>query len=324
MKLSKEFTSAVVELFLDISYGSYSEKLQLKILERADCPVDLLKHLSKSREESILRNIAEHKNTPEDVLYKLSCYNADWMTKAAVAANPNITEKIINRIIKYEDDQDVINELSQNPVFKAEHAVKLSKSKNDCIRDIIAEHPLTPIAVLEKLSKDKEASVQEGVASNPNTPIRILKDLLKSPYAPIRRAAISNPNVSTELLRETQGGINIDERTLFALIKNPNCPPEILEKHHMDRDDSLRGFIARNPNTPTHVLMKYARYHSHGQCRRVKHNPSLPKVARYILECDVTFERRVELFKMEKAGATFEDIKNLVEIEKTFKDLAFG
>ena len=96
-----------------------------------------------------------------------------------------------------------VNSVMRDDLTEAELAT-LARSDEAKIRAAVAERPTTPLTTLLKLSTDEVPAVRAGVARNPRTdmPIEIREDLAKDK----------------------------DETVLFALIRCPAVPEQILRR----------------------------------------------------------------------------------------------
>ena len=70
--------------------------------------------------------------------------------------------------------------------------VQLAKSDNVGLRSTIAQHPRTPVAILELLARDEDKIVRLGIANNPNTSVAVLKLLARDKDDDVRGNATLN------------------------------------------------------------------------------------------------------------------------------------
>ena len=71
----------------------------------------------------IIESIAEHPNTPVDILEVLS-QKEDWRILDALATNPSINQRIIDNILK-SDNYTVLEHLVYNPSFTRKGMIEL-------------------------------------------------------------------------------------------------------------------------------------------------------------------------------------------------------
>ena len=322
MDLPKHIIDILTETFLDISDESTAVKMQAFIAENENCPVDLLVHLSKSPSDFVLDNVAVNPNTPINVLKRLSKHDS-WSVRDNVARNIGTPSNILYKLLD-DDDADVINGVFINPNITVDDLIKFSRKQCNRIKSHVARHPLTPIDILEKLSKSEYSEVRKDVAKNPNISIEILKELLRDSSHGVVSTAIDSDIVTEDILLELHNSTSINYSILKSLTSKDICPSKILENLHMDTDQNVRYWIAKNPNTPRWILEKYARYRSHGARGCVSSNPKCPYQLKLLLNEYQDREDFHDLVKMYLDGMKFKAIKEFIDIEKTFEDLAFN
>ena len=79
--------------------------------------------------ESILSEIAEHNNTPIDILTAIA-YNAEPSTLLSLALNPNINKEIIEKLSKVKD-YATLEHLVCNPAMTIDQLEKFKNSTED-------------------------------------------------------------------------------------------------------------------------------------------------------------------------------------------------
>lgn len=96
--------------------------------------------------ELIIESIAEHLNTPVDILEMLS-EKEDWKILDSLSTNPNINLKVINNILKT-NNYTVLEHLVYNPSFPREQLIDLfERSHDEDLKQVIG-------SILEKNIKD--------------------------------------------------------------------------------------------------------------------------------------------------------------------------
>jgi hypothetical protein len=80
--------------------------------------------------------------------------------------------------------------------------IKASKSTDENIRRIVAEHEATPSRILSKLSEDEDEAVRAEVAKNDNTDPNILFTLCLDEHTWVRECVATNPNAPVKVMRE--------------------------------------------------------------------------------------------------------------------------
>ncbi len=159
-------------------------------------------------------------------------------------------------------------------------------------RALAAQHPATPLEVLQALHKDEDWSVRQALARNPALPpemlalmaqdadrdVRLavarhrhalpeaLQGLLQDPDEEVRLAALRNPSLPATTLAAQRVRLGLEaSRSRFVLDRAvalawPEIPPlELAKVRHWAAPEWLvRYAVAQNPNTPVEVLERLA------------------------------------------------------------------
>jgi hypothetical protein len=91
------------------------------------------------------------------------------------------------------------------------------------------------------------------------------------------KSSLGYKEISPELLHTLSR--EKDENIRGAVAKNPNTPREVLTALSGDSWDYVRSFVARNPNTPPEVLIALAGHKDEYVLRGVAENPNTPPEA---------------------------------------------
>ena len=96
------------------------------------------------------------------------------------------------------------------------------------LRELAAEHPRTPLSLLEKLAKNHSRDIGYSIVSNPACSTEL--------HRTIRKLGITgNPS---------------------AVVSSPNYPVDWLASHASDPDPDLRATVSRHPDCPLPLLIK--------------------------------------------------------------------
>jgi hypothetical protein len=109
--------------------------------------------------------------------------------------------------------------------------------------DFINNPILTQLILENHKFIDDNYYTQIAVAEHPDTPVEILQYLLKFGRYGVRKNIAVNPNVSLEMLEEManyaiEHPMSLDE-TLIGIAKNPNTPVRVLKKIAMYREQII-------------------------------------------------------------------------------------
>lgn len=156
----------IVEAFLSYDHPSIREMTAA----HPQIPVERLRLLSRSRDQSLRAGAARNRNTPPEILEALS--SQGFLIREKVAQNPSAPPELLARLV-----QDAT------------------------LRSMIAQNPSTPSTILEQLATDIEIRVRIGVAENRKTPISLLYTLAADRHHDVREAVAGNEAASTLLLK---------------------------------------------------------------------------------------------------------------------------
>ena len=312
-------------------YSSYSDGIS----KNTNTPVDVLYELSKDERVGVKSNVIRNPSTPmkliiemmedksnrrciaesdrvsKDILIELS-KDENWRVRENVAKNPNTPIEVLNELSK---DNELVHpygdiEREKEPIVKlgvldnknitSDILESLSKDKNVKIRSIVAEHPKTPIEVLNELSKDSvlvngyrnrnHYIVKQAVAKNPNTTTEILEKLSEEKCAYIIRNVVENPNTSKDALSKLskvdeeyfESGNEYQSYIKRCIGKHANTPVDVLvylsrkPKFRDGEDSSVISKSIENPNMPSEVLTELSKDDSRSIRESVSKNTSTP------------------------------------------------
>ena len=287
------------------------------VSKNTNTPVDVLYELSKDESFNVIRNpitpmkliiemmedksnrsdIARSNRVSKDILIELS-KDENWRVRENVAKNPNTPIEVLNELSK---DNELVNpygdkEIEKKPIVKlgvldnknitSDILESLSKDKNDIVRRIVAEHPKTPIEVLNKLSKD--SVLIQAVAKNPNTTTEILEKLSEEKCAYIIKTVVNHPNTSKDALSKLskvdkeyfESGIEFQSMIMTfikgSIAKHANTPVDVLVDFSKDKGDYHGRISIKNPNMPSEVLTELSKDDSRSIRESVAGNTSTP------------------------------------------------
>lgn len=147
-------------------------------------PVKILAMLADDPSSLVRSAVAEHPNTPEDILGRLVNDDPDKDVREAVANNPRVIALI--KKAKTSIDPDILFRLAQKPF--------------PCVRTEVARNLFCPIPALEELAEDPRWLVKLSAAKNPNTPplavAKVLREIRKDQYKVQTRTETRNECVA--------------------------------------------------------------------------------------------------------------------------------
>lgn len=184
-----------------------------------EATADDLVEIAKNHEnnESILVEIANHRNAPADLLDELSD-SLSPKVKAAVAGNPNTRQEILEELFDY-PNQEVRARLAANP-----------STPDDTLRDIVYD-------------ENNDLATRLAVAENYKAPPDILRDVWYM---------IQKESGYVKLFSEISKAC-VDE-AIMRLAENPNTPEPILMRIACLNHWESEVFLLENENITPNVL----------------------------------------------------------------------
>ena len=263
-------------------------QLQLEATENPVTSEDILRQLSTSQWMRIRLGVAAHSNTPGDVLLRLA-RDEDVMVRKAVALNVNSSAETLEQLAT-ENDAWIAKIIAAHPnnrvkigfeerkttiydyintaraqgipimpsyaVYDPQMLTAMAESSNYDTRQRVAQHPNTPIHVLEKLVDEENNSILETALSNlsrnSKTPDSTLQCLAQTADLKICTVVARHRNISSMTLTQLAKHHRWEVRTIVA--KNLKTPPETLENLIRDKHKTVREAAINNPYAPQSVL----------------------------------------------------------------------
>ena len=171
-----------------------------------------------------------------------------------------------------------------------DHLDAAADADDVAVREAVARHPATPVALLHRLEFDDATRVRQAVAANPNTPSEMLHRLMidgihtrlivahnpntapntllrlaADSYAPIRRAVIEHPNASAAVRDQVLIHLLLmcagSDEPLYRLLvhAHPQTPLRYLEAGVAAADWRCRYALTHNPAVSRAILVMLSR-----------------------------------------------------------------
>ncbi|MGD1912520.1 MAG: hypothetical protein ACFB2X_17225 [Rivularia sp. (in: cyanobacteria)] len=264
-------------------------QLQLEAIENPVTSEDVLRQLSTSQWMRIRLGVAAHSNTPTDILLQLASSDEDVMVRKAVALNLNSPVEALEKLAK-DNDAWIVKIVATHPNNPAHIAPSLQKntihdyintaraqgipimpvyavydpnlltamaeSSNYDTRQRVAQHPNTPIHILEKLADKEDNSILEtaltNLSHNSKTPQSTLQCLAQTSDFKICTAVARHRNTDTMTLAQLGKHHRWEVRTIVA--KNLQTPLKTLVQLIQDKHRTVREAAINNPYTPANIL----------------------------------------------------------------------
>jgi hypothetical protein len=234
-----------------------------------------------SNNHHIIHHLAQHPNTPPQILEKLAEFE-EVTIRAAVAENPNLGERSLLALLE-DKSSDVRNAAIKNPSISMAVIDELEWRKNHQQREAIAQNPSVPLSVLKFLVEDENCNVRTMLAKNPTIPVNLLSTLAEDESYRVRLSVAENINTPKTVLEKlgkdefcfVRQGVAKNPKTpgnlLSVLLEeyslevaaNPNTSQKILSKLSLNGDEKIKIAVAGNPSTSKDDLELLAKDESH-------------------------------------------------------------
>ncbi|MGB3652203.1 MAG: HEAT repeat domain-containing protein [Rivularia sp. (in: cyanobacteria)] len=259
-------------------------------LEATENPVseEILRQLSTSQWMRIRLGVAAHSKAPREILLQLAS-DEDVMVRKAVALNLNSSAQTLEQLAKDNDAwirkivaihpnnpakigcdrqkntiYDYISKASAQgipimpvyAVYDPNLLTAMAESTNYDTRQRVAQHPNTPIHVLEKLADKEDSSILETILTNlsrnSKTPDSTLQYLAQTSDFKICAAVARHRNTESTTLAQLAKHHRWEVRTVVA--KNLKTPFVTLVKLIQDKHQTVRIAATNNPYAPASIL----------------------------------------------------------------------
>ncbi len=232
--------------------------LRCKVALNPSTPLSVLGTLASDKDSEVRQSVAKNKSTPANILEKLA-KDKESLVRNSVAENKSMPAVVLTGLAQ-DKDKGVLRSVAVNsstPVEVLETILAvLVHDPSTWIRRIVADNPLTPVAILEELAKDPDRDLVRLVAKNSSAPVSLLRLLAHDSDMWIRDSVAINPTTPAALLEELSKDTTKYIRVSVA--KNASTPLTVLEVLAIDQESDVRAGVARNANTPIPVLQGLA------------------------------------------------------------------
>lgn len=158
-----------------------SRDVRLTAACNKQAPAEALRYLAKDADEDVRHAVAAHANTPIDALDYLV---DDASMHEILARRRNLPMSTINTLIHNGNTFTRVT-LAWNDTLPAAALEQLSYEKSERILNGVAQHPNTPVKVLEAMfdnidfANGQGSSIAHHLARNPKCPVSLLERLAK-------------------------------------------------------------------------------------------------------------------------------------------------
>ena len=267
-----------------------------------------------NKNEDLVRQVAKNKNTPPEILNKISESSHDIFITKAICRNKNTPEKTLMKFAT-SADKDLRYTVSLNLNVTPPILDILSRDTSDTVRVSVASNRKITTAIIDTLSKDEVPMVVITLSKNSRVPAEKLIELAdKNKNGFVADAIAENPNSPPDALRIITGSASYSTKEKVA--KNPKTPPDALTILGKDYFNTNAVFmlqqVALNPKTPIETLIGLAKNTQSEVKKFIFYNDSLTKEVLEILAADddyIISDKAIKKLERMNAGSLTESIK---------------
>lgn len=254
---------------------AYARSFEIRkaVASNSNSNLNILRKLLNDKAPCVRVAIAKNNNLPDEFQSELS-QDSDSDTIAALAENPKTKIKILEKLLKNNQQQRiVINNIIQRGLLQVdmspETLERLSKYQSWEINVAIARHPNTSVQLLNKLAKNKNASVRMAVANQNRLDRQTLEILLNDSDNNVRQNALKN-------ISQNYADLQSEWLDRISIVQNSNTKEEKLSELSRSNWTIIREKIAEHPNTSSEVLAELATDKDREVCLKAIANNNFP------------------------------------------------
>ena len=270
--------------------------IQLALASDPDTSPLFLDQLADADSMEVLARVSKNPSTAPSTLNKLAdvaVRTNDYRIGIPLAENPNTPEEGLIKLIDYDSRARAVMEpIIEHPNTTPRVLMALLKKDDNYVGyfDEITRHYKLSPEFLQELVDIPSGKHRRDVANYEYTPVPLLLELTQDSDRWVSADAMRNPR-----LTETDVRNIYSETSAPHIIKNPNCPSDILEqvaKQYLDKNNRWGlQTIAAHPNTPDNVLYEIyesGESNSWQSCYSdLARNPNIPRdLALQLSVCD--------------------------------------
>lgn len=199
----------------------------LRELTTADLDAAVLARCAASRHPALQQLAATHDRTPDDALVALASVR-DLALQSALLSRATLPEEVLERL-----------------------------SDVDALLLRVLGHPDCPVSLLDAAGESNETDIQRVVAEHPRTPVAVLDELARRTADPeVGELLFQRATDDPERLQAFADAMDPDMRARVA--GSTATPVPVLSRLARDTDDDVRAAVARRPDLPLAVARSLA------------------------------------------------------------------
>jgi hypothetical protein len=293
------------------SSGDRHDALKMRLDKNANTPALALSQLYASNTDCVKAPlklsvlIAQHNNTPTEVLEKIVRFVGSAESLRAVSQNPAATAQLLSLLLQQQSQSTdyalLAKNVAANPATSSsvlEHIyakgdvyaraaviahkhcplallkIALVANEHQVLRHLAADARLSA-QVLGQLASNQDQQVRCAVATNMATPQIVIKRLINDSSPRVRRALASRTDLNKAFIKLLAK--DADDWVRQRLARNPNVPGNLLKKLLVDVVADVRRAVARNVDCPVALLKVLAKDSDAWVRAGVSYQPKAPK-----------------------------------------------
>lgn len=245
----------VPEGFLEWAAGSSDEGVLLAVAMNLTTPKSALEKLIQSWNTEVAEAAKLHVNWAGEMSEGWDEVALAAMKSTNLKKNSKDEAKLwevgaISEVLLPVLHTNVLSAVAQNPETP-EHILKVLGEMCDPYYNIsraLAQNPQCPPSFLEPLVGSNDRAVRELAAENPNTPFALLQQFQ------MQIGIVEHPHTDSDTLREL--AMSQWEHIRLGVAGHLNTPQDVLEQLATDQDFTVCMAVALSKNTPTTTLEK--------------------------------------------------------------------
>lgn len=163
---------------------SSDETIQCNVAQNPSAPMEVLRSLAKSSGIAVRSAVASNSVTPGNVLLDLAT-DSVVKVRIALAGNERVDLEVLKRLAS-DVDSEVRSTSARNPAVNSELLEVLAKDKDGLVRRNVAKNTSASVEVLAHMTKDNDVWVRRNIASNPSAIDEILISMLNDEDEDVR------------------------------------------------------------------------------------------------------------------------------------------
>jgi hypothetical protein len=198
LELQEAGNPATPAAALDALVDSDAPKVRLRVALHPSAPAPALRRLAQDDHEEVRRGLARRGGLSGDLQGLLALDGALTVRQALVAREDLPSDVMLSLAAQPSEDAALLLSLVRHPAVTGEVLAALARQPDVTVREAVARHARTPLAVQLHLASDPQDSVADSVLKNPTCGPEVLTVLARQ--ARFRPRVAGHPRTSPQTL----------------------------------------------------------------------------------------------------------------------------